>query len=62
MKTKDDPALVEVWEMREALQEAFRKSGYDNFIDFIKDQAKEIRKKHNIKYRKETKEQIDTAY
>jgi hypothetical protein len=52
MKTKDDQSLIEVWEMKEKVQIDFKKSSFDNFIDFVENDVKEIKKQFKIKNRK----------
>ncbi len=51
MKTKDDPALIEVWEMKKALQKAFKQSNFEDYVDYIKQESEEIRGKYNIRFR-----------
>ncbi len=53
MKSKEDQSLIEVWEMKEKVHIDFLNSPFKNYIDFIENDVKEIKKQFNIHYRKE---------
>ena len=61
MNSKEDQSLIEVWEMKEKVQDDFKNSNFDNFIDFIENDVKEIKKLYQINYRKKTEKQLTTA-
>jgi hypothetical protein len=52
--SKVDKSLLEVWEMKEKVFEDFKKSKFSDFNDFIEEEMKVLRKKHNYKYFKKT--------
>ncbi len=49
MKNKTDKSLLEVWEMKERALNDFKKSGYTNYIAYIRDSVKDIKKEFYIK-------------
>jgi hypothetical protein len=51
MSSKIDQSLIEVWEMKDRVYNDFKKSKFDNFIDFLESEMVDIRKNYNIKYR-----------
>ena len=57
MKSEVSKSLEEVREMKEAVWEAFKKSGFTNFAEFIADEMIELRKKYNFNFNIERKEQ-----
>ena len=59
MKSKINKTLKEVWDMEDKVYEDFKNSNYTSFVDFIENDVKEIKKKYNIKNRREAKEVID---
>jgi len=54
MKSKEDLSLIEVWEMKEKVHNDFKNSTYNNYIDFIENDVKEMKIKYNIDYREKT--------
>jgi len=60
MISKVDKSLEEVWAMKEAVQNAFEGSRFDNYIDFIKAEMKKIEKQYHykIEYYQEKKNDV----
>jgi pyruvate-formate lyase-activating enzyme len=61
MNSKEDQSLIEVWEMKDQVQIDFKHSNYDNYIEFIENDVKEIKKLYKINYRKKKNKQLTTA-
>lgn len=55
---KYDDSLLEVWEMKEAVYKDFINSEYNNIVDYINNEINEIKKEHQIKYRKKSRLKI----
>jgi hypothetical protein len=61
MNSKEDQSLIEVWEMKDQVQIDFKNSNYNNYIEFIENDVKEIKKLYKINYRKKIRKQLTTA-
>jgi hypothetical protein len=61
MKSKDDQSLIEVWEMKEKVHIDFENSKFNNYIDFIENDVKDIKIQFHINYRKKIEKQLTTA-
>jgi hypothetical protein len=57
MNYKEDQSLIEVWEMKEKVHNDFINSNYDNFIEFIENDVKEIKKRFHINNRNKSAKQ-----
>lgn len=61
MNSKEDQSLIEVWEMKEKVHNDFKNSNFNNFVDFIENDVKEIKIQFQIKSRKKAEKQLTNS-
>ncbi len=61
MKSKEDDAIIEVWEMKEKVHLDFYNSKFKSFIEFIENDVKDIKQQFHIKYRNKIENQLTTS-
>ena len=62
MTSSIDKSLIEVWEMKEKAWKDFKDSEYTNYIDYLNNSLKDIKKKYNFGNNKvEEKEKQSTS-